>query len=394
MLSAFSQPTGARLPPVSYASRHRIAAEASGRTRPDPSPPHSDVVIVSGSYGAGHDAVADELMRRLRGRGLTVRRLDIVELLPLGVGRALRWLYFTQLRIVPGLWGTTLRFLEPDGTASRATRWLLGIIGRQLVSAVRGGGAVVSTHPFASQILGEARARGRLLTAAITYLTDASVHRLWVHPHIDHHLAIHEVAANQARGLGGRASVISPVIRSHGAVALDPSWTPPWSPETPIALVVGGSCGVGELAETAREILSTGLATPVVACGTNQRLRLSVAAIPGAVALGWRDDLPRLIEAADCVVQNAGGMTALEALAAGTPTLTYRAIPGHGATNAEALDRAGWIPWVRDRSQLRLALETALSSPSSGKLMTGAPDPADVVIALLGKPAAPIAGVA
>mgnify|MGYP003352787652 CR=1 FL=1 len=58
-----------------------------------------DVVVVSGSYGAGHDAAEDALARDLRTTGRVVRRLDVVDELPWGTGRLLRWAYFTQLRL-------------------------------------------------------------------------------------------------------------------------------------------------------------------------------------------------------------------------------------------------------------------------------------------------------
>ena len=53
-------------------------------------------------------------------------------------------------------------------------------------------------------------------------------------------------------------------------------------------------------------------------------------------------------------------MTSLESLAAGTPTLTYRPIPGHGTTNARALDLAGLVPWVADVDELSSALVRVL----------------------------------
>src|ERR671928_11751 len=55
--------------------------------------------------------------------------------------------------------------------------------------------AVVSTYPGASQVLGALRRRGRLTVPAFTYLTDFSVHTLWVAPGIDAHLAVHPVPA-------------------------------------------------------------------------------------------------------------------------------------------------------------------------------------------------------
>ncbi len=331
----------------------------------------ADIAVVSGSYGAGHDAAAEAISEQLLAAGYGVRRLDVAEQLPWRIGLLLRWLYFAQLRWLPGSWGTTLRWLGPDGWATRGVRHLLGRLGRRLVSEVTDTALVISTHPFASQALGEARARGRLAASVVTYLTDASVHQLWVHPSVDLHLAIHEVAAGQARRLGGVSTVVSPAVPSRAAVPT--SWSPPWPKDRPAALIVGGSCGVGELQQSALDVLATGLLTPVVACGTNDRLREELDGVHGVLALGWRDDMHALVAAADLVVQNAGGMTSLEAIAAGTPTLTYRPIPGHGTTNAAALETAGLVPWVRDTDALTWAVVDVLVSHGEFALPTGAP---------------------
>lgn len=336
-----------------------------------------EIVIVSGSYGAGHDAAADALTEQLCSRGLAVRRLDIAQELPWRIGALLRRLYFTQLRLVPGTWGTTVDRFERDGWMFNVARTLLGRLGRRLARKVADADLVLCTHMFASQALGEARRRGELDVPVVTYLTDASVQRMWVHASVDLHLAIHDLAAGQARALGGTAAVVRPAVRtSTGAPA---GWVPPWPLDRPAALVVGGSCGVGRLEANALDVLATGVMTPVVACGTNRRLRQRLDAVPGVIALGWRDDLTALVAAAGCVVQNAGGMTSLESLAAGTPTLTYRPIPGHGATNAQALDRAGLVPWVADVQGLAVALTRILVSPEAWGLPTGAPTVLEVL---------------
>lgn len=339
-----------------------------------------EVVVVSGSYGAGHDAAADELAHQLRAAGHVVRRLDIAEELPWRVGVLLRWLYFMQLRLLPSSWGTTLRHLERGGWAFRAVQHLLGLLGAHLIAQVAHAQLVVSTHPFASQALGQARSSGRLRAPVVTYLTDASVHRLWVHSAVDLHLAIHELTAQQARKLGGVATPVLPAVaRPATPVATD--WLAPWPADRPAALVVGGSCGVGDLYDSALDLLATGLVTPVVACGANAHLLDELTAVSGVVALGWRDDLHALVAAAACVVQNAGGMTSLESLAAGTPTITYRAIPGHGTSNAETLHRASLVPWVADPADLEPALVRVLTSPESFGLPVGAPTFLDVLVA-------------
>ena len=148
---------------------------------------------------------------QLRSAGHVVRRLDIAEELPSRLGDLLRWLYFTQLRLLTGSWGSRLRWLARDAWAFKAVRRVLGLLGRGLVQEVSGARVVVSTHPCASQALGEARARGLLPVPVVTYLPTPRT-PLWVHPHVDLHLAIHEITAGQARGLGGTTAVVRPVV--------------------------------------------------------------------------------------------------------------------------------------------------------------------------------------
>lgn len=322
------------------------------------------VDVVSGSFGAGHDAAAREIADRFEARGHTVRTWDVVDLFPLGLGRLLRATYVQQLRRAPGSWGAVLRRLERPGGLSGLTSRALGTTAPGLLRiAADRPDVIVSTHPFASQALGALRATGRVDVPVATFLTDMSVHRLWVHPAVDLHLAWHPVPAAQARALGGRTAVVVPLACAGGQA-------PPRSrrelglpPEVPLALVTGGALGIGQLERAAREVAATGLAHPVVLCGRNAALRLRLDGVAGVTGLGWRDDLPAVLRAVDVVVQNAGGFTSQQAIAAGVPLLSYRCLPGHGETNAAALEQAGLAHWVRDPAGLRAALDRALTRP-------------------------------
>ena len=103
---------------------------------------------------------------------------------------------------------------------------------------------------------------------------------------------------------------------------------------------------------TAHEIATSRAGTPVVLCGRNRRLLRQFTANRSVIALSWIDDVPLLLTAAACVVQNAGGMMSLEALAAEVTVVSYRCIAGHGETNASVLDRAGLVPWIRSYAHL------------------------------------------
>ncbi len=331
-------------------------------------------MVATGSYGAGHDAAAREIALRLESIGCEVDTYDVVDLLPARSGRLLKAAYLAQMRHSPRSWDLTLRRLQPGSRLYATTRRFLGFAGHRLLPVAAGADLVVSTHPFASQALGRLRAGGELRCPVVTYLTDASVHPLWVHPGVDLHLALHDVAAAQTRRWGGRTRVVQPLVPvtvrrpalSRAELRL---------PEgRPLAVVVGGSLGIGELEDAAVDLLGTGRVTPVVLCGRNEALRERLRARPGIVPLGWRDDLPDLFALASVVVQNAGGFMSLEAMASGVPVLSYRPVPGHGRANAEALERAGLVPFVRRPPALTAAVDIALSTGAARRLPTGAPD--------------------
>jgi UDP-N-acetylglucosamine:LPS N-acetylglucosamine transferase len=132
---------------------------------------------------------------------------------------------------------------------------------------------------------------------------------------------------------------------------------------TRLVLVVAGSWGVGSVGRSARDIADTGLAVPVVVCGRNDALRKRLSCDRRIITLGWVDDMATLIRACDLVVQNAGGLTSLESLTSGVPVLTYRCLPGHGETNAAALQQAGWADWVQRRQDLDAALTRVFAMP-------------------------------
>lgn len=328
------------------------------------------VDVISGSFGAGHDAAAAEIARRLEAVGVSTRRWDVVDLMPGASGRVLRAAYLRQLTTVPGSWGRLLSGLERHGRLAQAAAAMVGSAAPRIEQLARDGSSsgFVSTHPFASQALGQLRSGGRLDVPAVTYLTDMSVHRLWVHPGVDVHLALHELPAMAASRLGARdvrvvRAAVPPRSLRRAAGTCDEKTirSSLGLPERAhLALLTGGAYGIGELSRAAREVTATGVAVPVVLCGRNQSLRRRLLRA-GVLALGWVDDVAALLSVIDVVIQNAGGFTSLESLASGVPVITYLCIPGHGEANAAALDAAGLVPWVRCAGDLRAALLRAIS---------------------------------
>ena len=349
--------------------------------------PWASVLVVSGSVGAGHDGAANELARRLRALGVHVDVEDHLAALVPGAALFLRQGYTQSVGRVPALFEWLFGVLED----SAFWRFLLALLcrtsGRRMVRWVRRRpySLVVSTYPLASQELGRLRGVGRLRVPVVTYLCDPAAHRSWIHPGVDHHWTVTEATARQGlRDYGVPMTAVGPLVperftqvpAERGAelrreLGIDPSRR--------VALLVAGSLGLGDVEESAARVGEAGL-VPMVLCGRNEELRARVAAVPGAVALGWRSDVHELLSVADVLVQNAGGLSYTEALVAGLPAVSYKCIPGHGRANAAVLEGARLAPWARTDAELAPALRTALAR---GRQRPDLGCPAEAVVGLL-----------
>jgi processive 1,2-diacylglycerol beta-glucosyltransferase len=351
------------------------------------------IVIVTASVAGGHNGAARELSRRLAERGLDVTELDLLDLVP-WVGAAMTRTYFAMLRWAPWTYQLTYAALNRVRVLAAISTLITWSGRRRLLRQIPPDTVtVVSTYPLASQLLGWLRRHQRLEVPAATFLTDFSVHRLWVAHGVDTHIALHEVPAQQARRLGAAnvivgGSLVGPAFRPLGQrerATIRREFGLP--DQQRLALLVGGSWGVGDIARAARQVARTELAAPVVVCGQNAALRRRLQADGIRYCLGWVENMPQLIGAVDVLVQNAGGLTSLESFAVDVPVLSYCSIPGHGRTNAAALDQAGLALSVKRDSDLRVALGELLDGPRGSRQRVagsqlGARDPADVVAAL------------
>lgn len=406
------------------------------------------VVIFSASIGAGHDGAARELARRLGERGIPSVRHDFLDKLPAGLGQTLRDTYARQLRTVPESWGWLLDKMAGPRLSAGAGALSAGLTTTRMLAAIGPDtSSVVSTYPLASQVLGRLRRSGRLATPVAAVMTDPSVHPLCVARGVDVHLAPGQHTADQIHALNAPVLTVSPIVGPEFRPAADRAERDAirrrlgLPVDERLAVVIAGSWGVGDVETTAADIARTGAAVPVVVCGRNEALRRNLNngtasarhddrtpttphggggttigrhdnRIPTArlddgtaiglhgdgttiglhdsgtaIALGWVDDMPSLLRAADVAIHNAGGLSSVEAMASGLPVISYRCLPGHGTANARILAAAGLSPWPDGVDELAVALRAAVSGDAlAGRqraLATAchAPDAAELIAA-------------
>ncbi|MBO0713500.1 MAG: hypothetical protein J2P59_02000 [Acidimicrobiales bacterium] len=370
------------------------------------------MLIFSASMGAGHDGAARELAARLDRMGRQVSVIDFLDCMPLRLGPVLRLLYRLQLNYAAWSYETSYRacnvlpFLKGLITlllslfAGRSVRRLVqGRTVRRLVgpgparrlSAGGPPGVVVSTYPFASLVLGRGRQRGWLQVPVATFITDFAVHTFWVHRAVDLHLCVHPSSATCAEAAtSGVVLATGPVVPAQfeqdgpsKEVARAHLGLPP---DQPLALVVAGAWGVGDVEATFDALARDGQYLPVAVCGTNNRLRERLAAQGRGVVLGWTDQMAEHMAAADVLVQNAGGLTCMEAFARGLPVVSFHPVAGHGIENAKEMARVGVAPFATSERELgRILSELAADGSGQGarvKQELLCADPALPVVAL------------
>jgi UDP-N-acetylglucosamine:LPS N-acetylglucosamine transferase len=332
-------------------------------------PPVVRVLVISASMGAGHEGAARELARRVEARGGEAIVVDFLDAFPRALARAWRSFYLFQLRTMPEsyestyqlfyrhprLWGPFVRF-ERALSGARTLAW----VERHRPDVV------VSTYSFATLVVGRLREEGRITVPAVNFLTDFAVHPRAVHPAIDLNLAIHPVAAENARRqVDGPVLAPGPAVDpafGRSSAMVDPgrrAATRAWlgvPDDRPLVLIVAGSWGIGDIAGTVAPLVADGRFAVVTVCGQDERLRRRLESQGLGRVLGWTDRMPEIMAATDVLVENAGGLTSLEAFATGVPIVSYRPIPGHGRDNIASMSRAGVTTVPADDAELVAAV--------------------------------------
>ncbi len=360
-------------------------------------------LIISASMGAGHDGAARELARRLESKGHSAEIIDFLECTK-GVGGLIKRIYQYQLEVAPWSYELLYKVFFKLPSLYGPLVWLATFLSSFRVRKAierTGCSCVITTYPLASLVLGKERSRGRISVPTATFVTDFAVHPLWVHPGIDLTMCVHPQAALQAqRATGNTSFATGPMVperffkmfesrqtddryqtKTHQELLRRKFSIPK---DAKAILVVAGSWGVGELHQTYNDLQDIGGYFPVFVCGSNEKLQQELQVVVGGngLVLGWTNNIHQLMGACDILLQNAGGLTCMEAFAAGLPVVTYRPIPGHGVENAIEMLRAGVAKFARSKESLEKVLDEAFSTTSeqvSQIRKMFRQDPADII---------------
>jgi len=335
------------------------------------------VLILTASYGSGHNEAARSLAAGFVARGAAVTVVDhFRELVHPWFECASRRLYMALLRRAPAVWGAAYalgdRMPSDSPFAFGATR--LGVTRLATLLDRLQPDAVVSVHATPAAALSALAAEDRRLPPHTTVVTDFVAHSQWIARGIDTYCVAADEVGHEfvARGIPRERVVVT-------GVPLRPEFTEPVDAaearrtlqlpaSVPVVLVMAGSHGnVGRLPDVVRTLgRLPGAVQGLVVAGHDaalaERLRRVAARHPTRV-VGYTDNVRLLMAAADVLVTKAGGMTLAEAMAAELPMLLYGSLPGQEQRNEGFASRAGVALAARSRGELGRLLERALTEP-------------------------------
>jgi processive 1,2-diacylglycerol beta-glucosyltransferase len=301
-------------------------------------------LLLSGSIGMGHDALAAACSASLEAHSWRTATLDAMKMMGRNRGSAGAAIFRGMLG-VPGLYDAFhYAALRTGGPLARLAD---GAARRQLVPRLRD---YLDSHPadllisvFATGAAAASELADRYPSMRhIVFCTDVTPHRLWVHSNVDLYLVTAGVAELAVLRFSpdARVEVVPPPVRPQFYRRQSQSqaraeFGVPAGERC--VLLMSGAWGLGPVAEAARSLADAGVNVLAVA-GSNARLARKLAAVsqqqPRVRAFGFTDRIPELMSAADLVITSSGD-TCAEARTVGRPLLLLDVVQGHGRDNLQ-----------------------------------------------------------
>ena len=331
------------------------------------------ILILMSDTGGGHRSAAQAIAAALRQQEHDAQ-VSIVDYLTLsGFPLALLVPGYSVVIHHPALW----RLLWHASDTPAFTSLLAGAAGVLVRRAIRLAveqavpDVVVSVHPLATASLTAVLRGGAARIPAVVVVTDmVTIHPAWAAPQADAVVVATTEARDSMVSYGvpaDRVSVLGLPVDARFALGgggkAGIRMQLGLEAERFTVLLVGGGEGAGGLEEQAVAIvrrLAGRDAQLLVAAGRNERLRERLARcrweLPVRV-LGFAQNMPDLMSAADLLVTKAGPGTISEALACGLPMIITSALPGQESGNVGYVVSHGAGYQISDSEELAQAVE-------------------------------------
>lgn len=311
------------------------------------------ILVLTAATGGGHLRAASAIERYIRDNtDYEVQTVDTLKAVGRFLDKTVCDSYLFMAKKIPALFGRLYRQTNKQNTFSEMVPRLSGLFSSLLLPSIENSGAdvIISTHPFATEMVSELKEDRMLNLPLICLLTDYGVHRAWVADHVDAYVVASEDMIPELIQFGVPEEKIHPFGIPVHDVFFDKEdrdmllRSLQMDPELPTLLFMAGSFGVSNIIKLYRDLANTKVKMQIIVItGRNKKLFEAFEkeiqenkSIPTHLVY-FTTEVEKYMHASDLLVTKPGGLTVSEALACNLPMAVFDAIPGQEEDNANFL---------------------------------------------------------
>jgi processive 1,2-diacylglycerol beta-glucosyltransferase len=339
----------------------------------------SKVLILTASFGDGHNQVAYAVQEALDKRGATTKVVDYLEWINPILRKFTKVGLVQSVKKLPALYGAFYRYMASP-RSSPLNRQLnhLGQAKMRICLEEFAPDIIACTFPTPLGVISELRAEGFTSIPVAAILTDYAAHRQWAHENTDMYFTATEEVKIELTSFGvarDKIVVTGIPVRSIFSLPMHRNMLRQkhkLNINQPLALIMGG--GDGLFTSDCETIVTHENAQFVIVCGRNQRLykRMQRLESERIKVLGYVKNIHEWMAMSDVTITKAGGITVTEAMSMGLPMLLLNSIPGQEEKNAEYAVKSGAAILVHDVYSVLDFLDVIERTPSRLHVMSEA----------------------
>lgn len=342
------------------------------------------VLILYGSYGGGHKAVANTMKQHIEEnyKDKEVAMIDCIEYISKTINKLTTGAYNQMGRKAPWLW-KKVYFNSERGMLAKVSNGINALMSKKLCKLIEkeDPSVIISTHPFSTQMCGLLKKEGKIKCKVATIMTDYEIHNQWLQEsdNIDYYFVAHggmrESMVN--RGVDAFKIFITGIpisnrfLEEFNKIQLLDQFGLEENKKT-VLFFGGGEMGLGKekTCEVLKALITCFNNIQIIAIsGKNETMYEAFETIVTETksrsrvkVVKYTTKVPELMSISNIVITKAGGLTTTESVASGVPMIIINPLPGQEEQNAEFLEKKKVAVWLRKHNDVKEFLKSVIGS--------------------------------
>ena len=340
------------------------------------------ILILYGSYGGGHKSAAKAIKQyiEVNFKETQVEMVDCIEYISKFINKITTASYNNMAKKAPWAW-KKVYFGSEKGVLSKISNGANALMAKKLSHLIKKvtPDIIISTHPFATQMTGRLKRKGKINPEISTILTDFEIHNQWLQE--SNYINKYFVAHNGMKGSMVKKGIEESKIYVTG-IPVSERFLENFNRESilkefelqenkkTILFFGGGEMGLGKektceilriLAEDFKEVQIVAIS------GRNEEMNKEFRKIveeskskERIKVLEYTTKVPELMSISNVVITKPGGLTTTESIVSELPLIIINPIPGQEEQNAEFLENAKIGIWLKKEDNIKEMLSSVI----------------------------------